>query len=235
MLIQMSSLELVYPLTFRLLISLAKKISRREIHLSIASFISDVPAGSRVLNIGSGGTIMQAIQKNLKHSDIVVQSTDIDPDRKPDIVDDLTDTKLAPESFDFIVCSEVLEHVTKPHIAAENLFNILKPGGRCLVTTPYIFPTHDAPHDYFRYTEFGLRYLFSKFEIVDFKAKTRWWETLLLLAWRTMWLGGLKTKIVVWFASIFIIPLLPIFYLFSRKKTDLALTAGFIVVLAKPA
>ena len=221
-------------MTFRLLISLAKKISRRELHRSIASFIAQVPAGSKILNIGSGGTIMREIEKNLKHHDIIVQSTDIDPDRKPDFVDDITQTKLQPDSFDYIVCAEVIEHVTRPQLAADNLLRILKPGGRCLVSTPYIFPTHDAPHDYFRYTEFGLRLLFAKFELVELKAKTTWWETLLLLAWRNMWLGDLKAKLIIWFISIFIIPLLPVFYLLSRKRPNLAMTAGFIVELVKP-
>ncbi len=177
---------------------------------------------------------MTAINKSLRHEDIIVQSTDIDPDRKPDFVDDITNTKLKHESYDFIICAEVIEHVTDPHGAAENLFQILTPGGRCLVTTPFLFPTHDAPYDYFRFTEFGLRHLFSRFEIVDLKAKTRWWETLLLLAWRTMWLGDLKTKLLVWFVSIFIIPLLPVVYLFSRKETDPAITSGFVVELVKP-
>ena len=221
-------------MTFRLLISLAKKISRRELHRSIASFIAEVPSGSKILNIGSGGTIMKEIEKNLKHRDISVQSTDIDPDRKPDFVDDITDTKLQPDSFDYIVCAEVIEHVTQPQPAADNLLRILKPGGRCLVSTPYIFPTHDAPHDYFRYTEFGLRLLFLKFELVELKAKTTWWETLLLLAWRNMWLGDLKSKLIIWFISIFIIPFLPIFYLLSRKSPNLAMTADFIVELVKP-
>ena len=221
-------------MTFRLLISLAKKISRRELHRSIAHFIAQVPQGSKILNIGSGGTIKTEIEKNLKHKNITVQSTDIDPDRKPDFVDDITDTKLQPDGFDYIVCAEVIEHVTKPQVAADNLHRILKPGGRCLVSTPYIFPTHDAPHDYFRYTEFGLRLLFSKFEVVELKAKTTWWETLLLLAWRNMWLGDMKSKLIIWFISILIIPLLPVFYLLSRKSPNLAMTAGFIVELIKP-
>lgn len=221
-------------MTFRLLISLAKKISRRELHRSIAGFISEVPSGSKILNIGSGGTIMKEIEKNLKSDSITVQSTDIDPDRNPDFVDDITDTKLEPESFDYIVCAEVIEHVTLPQAAADNLLRILKPGGRCLVSTPFIFPTHDAPYDFFRYTEFGLRLLFSKFEIIELKAKTTWWETLLLLAWRNMWLGDFKTKLIIWFFSIFIIPFLPLFYLLSRKKPNLAMTAGFITQLVKP-
>ena len=184
------------------MISLAKKISRRELHRSIAGFVGQIPAGSKVLNIGSGGTIMNQIEQNLPHKNIVVDSTDIDPDRKPDIVDDLTDTRIKPDSYDFIICAEVVEHVTSPQKAAQNLFKILKPGGGILVSTPYIFPTHDAPYDFFRYTEYGLKLLFEQFEIVELKGKTTWWETQLLLAWRQMWLGDLKAKVMVWLISL---------------------------------
>lgn len=220
-------------MTFRLLISLAKKISRKNVHRNIGHFVSEIPAGSRVLNIGAGGQVNKVIQENLRSPKIAVESSDIDPDRKPDHVDDICNTKLEAESYDFIVCSDVIEHVLQPHEAAESIHKLLKPGGKCLIATPYLFPTHDAPHDYFRFTEFGLKHLFSKFQILEMKPKNSWWETIILLMWRTMWLGDLKTKLVVWVISVPILPCIPLFYLFSRGKGNATLTSGFIMSLCK--
>jgi len=43
---------------------------------------------------------------------------------------------LKPGSFDFVLCSEVIEHVTAPEEVIKGCFNLLKPGGRLLITTP---------------------------------------------------------------------------------------------------
>lgn len=220
-------------MSFRLLKSLAKKLSRRELNSSLAEFVKSIPSGSKVLNIGSGGEIMNVINANLQNQDIEVLASDIDEDRKPDIVDDIVNTKLTKNSFDYIIMAEVLEHVKEPKLAVENLHKVLKKNGGCFISTPYLFPTHDAPYDFFRYTEYGLKHLFSKFEIVDFKGKTSWWETLLLLAWRVMWVGCYKSKLAVLIITILASPILLAFKLFSSRKTNLALTAGFILVLKK--
>jgi hypothetical protein len=37
---------------------------------------------------------------------------------------------------------------------------VLKPEGRIVVSVPFLFPIHDAPGDYWRFTKYGLRYLF---------------------------------------------------------------------------
>lgn len=221
-------------MSFRLLISFAKKISRREINRAIKEVVSNLSHKAMVLNIGSGGTIAEQIEGNLPDQTIKVTSTDIDPDRNPDVVDDLVNSNLPNHAYDCVICAEVIEHVVDPVKAVENLYRVLKPGGICLVTTPYMFPTHDAPHDYFRYTEFGLRLLFKEFQIVSIEGKTRWWETLLLQFWRMMWIGSTATKVAVWLVSIILLPIIPFLYLLSSANKNLAMTAGFVTVLRKP-
>lgn len=66
---------------------------------------------------------------------------------------------LKDEFADLVICTEVFEHLKKPEHAIKEISRILKKGGSLLLTTPMVWPIHEAPNDYFRYTEFGLKYL----------------------------------------------------------------------------
>lgn len=64
-------------------------------------------------------------------------------------------------SFDVIYSFNALEHFCEPHIAADNIAKLLKPQGLCLVHTVFSWRYHPVPHDYFRFTDDGMNYLFS--------------------------------------------------------------------------
>jgi SAM-dependent methyltransferase len=64
-------------------------------------------------------------------------------------------------SFDSILCNQVLEHVFNPAEFLGELHRVLKPGGRLLLTIPFVWDEHEQPHDYARYSTFGLRSLFE--------------------------------------------------------------------------
>jgi SAM-dependent methyltransferase len=65
----------------------------------------------------------------------------------------------APESFDSIFCSQVLEHVPNPFQAMAEFSRVLAPGGGLVLSVPHLAYLHNEPHDYYRYTEYGLRQL----------------------------------------------------------------------------
>jgi SAM-dependent methyltransferase len=66
------------------------------------------------------------------------------------------------ESFDTVLCTSVLEHVDNVEQAVAELCRVLRPGGRLLITMPFLYPTHEAPHDFWRTTHFGLRSLLTR-------------------------------------------------------------------------
>ncbi|MDO8954791.1 MAG: class I SAM-dependent methyltransferase [Gammaproteobacteria bacterium] len=72
-------------------------------------------------------------------------------------------------SFDSIISSEVLEHVLEADQFLTELNRVLNIGGLLLITVPFIFCEHEQPHDYRRYTSFGIRAVIEKhgFEIID--------------------------------------------------------------------
>lgn len=69
-------------------------------------------------------------------------------------------TDMAPvesSSYDTVLCSEVLEHVSAPDQALSEIARVLRVGGKLILTVPFLGRLHEEPHDYARYTEHGLR------------------------------------------------------------------------------
>jgi SAM-dependent methyltransferase len=62
----------------------------------------------------------------------------------------------AGASFDTVLCTQVLEHVESPELAVAEIARVLRPGGHALVTVPFLYPTHEAPYDFQRFTHHGL-------------------------------------------------------------------------------
>ena len=151
------------------------------IRASIGSFVRDLSSrfderGIKVLDIGPGehNTVRNFFKK------ATITTLDIDPESRCDIIADITkrnDNLIDDASFDLIICTDVLEHVKDPFMAADELRRILVLGGTLAVTTPLNFRIHGCGgfnpettkdvHDYWRFTEHGLFHLFRFFKSVS--------------------------------------------------------------------
>lgn len=78
--------------------------------------------------------------------------------------------------YDSAMATEVLEHCPDPMVTLTEIHRILKEGSPLLLTVPFIWPTHEAPYDFYRYTPFGLRHLLSKagFEEIEITCLGGW-------------------------------------------------------------
>jgi len=65
-------------------------------------------------------------------------------------------------SFSGVMLTETLEHVPTPAIALAEASRILEPQGWLYLTTPQMWPLHYEPHDYYRFTRYGLIYLLNR-------------------------------------------------------------------------
>jgi len=81
------------------------------------------------------------------------------------------------ESFDTVLCTDVLEHLEEPSQAVKEAMRILKPGGVAIYTTPLFWHLHEEPRDFYRYTKYGLRYLFEKagFLVIECRPLSGFW------------------------------------------------------------
>jgi len=67
------------------------------------------------------------------------------------------DKHFEKNSFDCVLCTEVLEHTVNDRKVVGNINKILKQDGYLLVSVPFTYVLHEKPHDYRRYTVFGLQ------------------------------------------------------------------------------
>lgn len=79
---------------------------------------------------------------------------------------------LPTEAFDTLILSDVLEHIAEPQLLWLEMARILKPGGTLLLNVPFYYRIHEAPHDYYRYTEFALKRFAEKasLKVLELKA-----------------------------------------------------------------
>jgi SAM-dependent methyltransferase len=62
----------------------------------------------------------------------------------------------ADHTFDTVLCTEVIEHLKHPALAVSEMARVLKPDGHLILTAPFVHELHEMPHDFFRFTGFGL-------------------------------------------------------------------------------
>ena len=66
------------------------------------------------------------------------------------------------ETFDLIIAGQVFEHLLWPYRAGKNVYQMLRPGGHFLVTTPFLLRVHNFPTDCSRWTETGMKYFLAE-------------------------------------------------------------------------
>lgn len=82
---------------------------------------------------------------------------------KADIISDLNKKIEIENDFaDTIISLSVMEHLCEPQIFLNESYRILKKDGTIILGVPWMWWIHEAPHDYFRYTPYGLKYMFEK-------------------------------------------------------------------------
>ncbi|MGR9091234.1 MAG: methyltransferase domain-containing protein, partial [Gammaproteobacteria bacterium] len=69
----------------------------------------------------------------------------------------------ADDSIDHCLLLDVLEHIPDPERALGEIARVLKSGGTLLLQVPFLYPVHDAPLDFQRWTQFGLTRLAGKY------------------------------------------------------------------------
>ena len=213
---------------------MSKSLSRKGLYEFLEKEYSRIPTGSKVLSVGSGGKINQLLTRFSQQRSFEVVQLDINQYRMPDTVGDAHRLGFGDNCFDFVIMSEVLEHVHSPHLAIQEVYRVLKDKGVLILTTPFILPIHDQPYDYYRYTRYGLAVLLKSYRNVCIQERNSYFEAIDVL-----WVRLLKTESKM--ASIFSLFVIPVVFFLKRPITAVlsklivtdSMTTGYVVVATK--
>ena len=206
---------------------LSKIFSRKNLNKYILQQLINVKPGSKILLVGAGGRIDTLISKLSLENDFHLRTIDINPDYEPDISADICDYDFSGEKYDVVVIPEVLQAIKTPTKAIENIYCALNNGGKIILTVPFIFPLVDRPHDFYRFTKYGIFYLLSDFKNVEVIERNSWTETISVLFVRHIMNQNLFSKL---FAPIFILTSIlfyPFIYILGKLVNTDYICSGY--------
>jgi len=101
----------------------------------------------------------------------------------PDLYGDALSLPIKKNSIDIILLLDVLEHLPDTQKVLEETNKVLKDNGELIIQVPFLYPLHDEPRDYYRFTKHGFKILAEKnnFKLIECKAIGQPIETSALL------------------------------------------------------
>jgi SAM-dependent methyltransferase len=132
-------------------------VSETELRRAVAAFAAGLPTGGAVLDVGCGARPYENLFPDSSYTGIDVEHSGRSADyKRPDVYFDGLSIPYDEASFDSVICTQVLEHSVDPDALLREMCRVLRPGGRLLITVPFMWGLHEVPFDFRRYSMFGL-------------------------------------------------------------------------------
>lgn len=167
-------------------------LSRKPVEKAMKKFANNFNSDMKVLDIGCGNKPYES------YFDCEYVGLDPFEDTKADVVADAWDIPLPDNEFDGIILNQSLEHIKKTNETISEIKRVLKPGGLCIITVPQAMKNHSIPvpskeielsnfnkeeirywnNDFYRFTKFGLLYLFRDFDVLELKETSGYFGTI---------------------------------------------------------
>lgn len=126
----------------------------------------------RLIDIGCGVKPYKEMLSHLVDTHVGVDHTQTGHDKSNiDLFGTAYNIPAENENFDSAICTAVLEHLEEPENAIRECYRVMKTGGYAIYSVPFIWHLHEEPRDFFRYSKYGLQYLFEKvgFEVIEIR------------------------------------------------------------------
>lgn len=134
--------------------------ARRGLHDMLLPLL--VELRGEVLDVGCGTKPYRAFVAATRYTGLDYDS----PERRSQgIADVFYDGGTFPFSdarFDGVLCTQVFEHVFNPEEFLREIARVMRPGGALVLTVPFVWDEHEKPHDFARYSSFGLRAMLER-------------------------------------------------------------------------
>jgi len=210
--------------------------------------LKEIPKGKKILDAGAGETKYKKYCKHLIYKsqdfnqydgkgDGVGLQTDTWDVGGIDIVSDVTSIPVYDSSFDYILCTEVLEHIPYPDMAIKEFSRILKKGGGLILTAPFCSQTHFAPYHFctgfniYWYREILKRY---DMNILEFERNGNYFDFILLELVRIpiMFKKYSFMNIFSYILYVCILPLVLLIWVLSKitKKSEEQMCFGYHIL-----
>jgi SAM-dependent methyltransferase len=144
-------------------------IIRRDLARAVKAAAGRTPGGT-LLDVGCGIKPYKSLFQVHRYVGLDVPvSGHRDDGKHNDVFFDGLQLPIQSASVDTVLATEVLEHVFEPDRFMSELSRVARPGGALILTVPFAWYEHEQPHDYGRYTSFGLRALVTRhgFDVVQ--------------------------------------------------------------------
>lgn len=129
----------------------------------VAAAAKEVAPGKVVLDAGAGECAYRPFFAHCRYIGVDLAVGDPGWNYKNlSAVADLQAVPLGAASVDVVVSTQTLEHVARPGDVLREFYRVLRPGGTLYLTAPMAHIEHQAPHDFWRYTSYGLKLLLRR-------------------------------------------------------------------------
>jgi SAM-dependent methyltransferase len=123
-----------------------------DLHQLIAR-VGAAPDAGMALDLGSH---LSPYRSLIESQGFQMRTLDLNRDHGADFAGTAEQTCLPDESFDLVMCTQVLEHTRRPWEAMSEIRRILRPGGHAILSVPHVWFFHPHPEDNWRFTQEGL-------------------------------------------------------------------------------
>ena len=125
--------------------------------------LKDEPSTATLLDIGCGNNDFEKITSRFRYTGV-----DFFPYKPVSVVSDLgKPLPFESKSFDIVFANSTLEHIPNPWDTIDEVYRVLKSGGKFVGGIPFLVKEHQEPYDFVRFTEYGLKSVLSRAGFVD--------------------------------------------------------------------
>jgi len=133
----------------------------------IRQLVREAIQGPLVLDLGCGTKWSRALlPASCRYVGLDYPETAQWYEARPDVFGDAQHLPFADGAMNTVLMVDVLEHIPNPRQALAEVARCLGPKGTLVLIVPFLYPIHDTPHDYQRWTAHGLKRLIGDYKFV---------------------------------------------------------------------
>jgi SAM-dependent methyltransferase len=138
--------------------SLRQNSSREYLQDFVREAAASLPVDALVLDAGAGDCRYKPLFSQARYESADFCQIDKEYGELT-YVCDLANIPVEEGRYNLVLLTQVLEHIPEPQAVLVEVHRVLRPGGELWLSAPLFYEEHETPHDFYRYTQYGLQHL----------------------------------------------------------------------------